>query len=724
MRPCLLTSLLLALAAVPLAGATGVLRNEVPVVTDEAAARAVLDQARKADDLWTILQVEAWAEGRPAWRTSPTFAKEAVIGSPLFAFPSRIQDAWERPDHLAVVTRDRCYRLAPDGRPLSASVRLAVPAVRADLSWSGIAVGTADLRRDGEQWQLSLASAALPEGRVLGTHTVVLDLVREGESHWLDGDLVVADDTSREGWAVAQAVNHGPMPEPRLALLTAAGLKPMPGLQDAKAVGPAGRWLVARRVGAGFVIIDRVGAETPLRTWAPGGGLLAVRTAQGLGLVDEAGDLKPWVPNGALLGPDPDLWTVGCWLVVSSGEGARRPPLEDFLGNRLDAGGTQPETLHLYRWEQLRKDRASPPVESVEGRFRQARAHAFSLLQWRGRQVSLLDLRGERPARTPLAELPAPVQDIRADHHHYQASLADGTRAVIDAAGRLLWQGQVRNCWVRTRRHLLVETGPQAWSLATLDPEAAKRSTVVLSLPAQDWHIAVDGFSRRVVANNGDGWQELDITGKGLRSHLYPPPLVRGRLDPPRCWSEDDLLGRFYRHHGRLLTKAQGLDAPPRESWSPQDALRIGRSAALIDADGFVIRADPARRDKDIRLGRFDDIEVFARARGGSWLFAAQPEGRRLTPHACLDGSLSLADLPADLGCEAIEDPRWRIDQRALAYVIPPSADALAWDDDQAGFRPARLRPTAEGRLLAITASVVLELRPDQLATVSRKVKR
>lgn len=689
---------------------------EPKAVDVKAKVKALLAEALKAEDLWTALQLDAYAQAKLAAKQAVQLGNTEIIGDPLLAFPARIHSVWDRGDAVGVVAGLRYYHLAPDGRPLALSTPLTftpgsggpnAAALSVDGKW--LAYGE---RQRTPTVHMHLVVRAVPGGaeRIRVSMPAVA-------GDYLD-NMVVADD----GSAVMASVFDGDDARPRLFVARSsakgeagAGMgEVVPAYFRPHGIGPDGGWLLAEPWAARnaderqYALIHGAKVELGV-TAASSGGLAAIVTA-----VPEAGFLvkvanaegiTTVLPVPAIMTRSAKLRTVGGWLLVGTGYRGMTEDGVDLLGNPVK-GERQPFTTFAYRWKDLVEPQKAQPVWQSVSNFAISDTEPATAYAWRELQVVEVDFSGSDPQERKFATASGPIYSLDAVHQRLKIVYDDDSAQVLDSKGQTLWLGTGTGYWLQAPEWMVLRTGSGAevaWHVIRLSADPQARSAAKLQLDPGPWEISVDVYGRRVVASTDERWFELDaITGKARRKSA---PGVRA----PLVEMHDSSPGRFTRSYGRLVDKSapaptQGED--PMRRLAPRDAWKVGPALLIYDQSGQVF-APGRKRGPMAAIGTCETGDHFALFKGA---LAIAGTGNLLAA-TFAPGPIIAKDLPVPPPpAEPLPGGSWRIDELTFAS---PKAGTLAWDAVRAGFYPRLLRsPPASPGLLVITASVVIDLDP------------
>jgi hypothetical protein len=670
---------------------------------DKNPLRALHTACAKANDVWTCLQLEAYAKANEQ-KLRPLLGDTAVYGEILYAFPQPIQQHWESPDFIGVTTWERFYLLAPDGRPLAPSVALPPSTHATSLSFNGQCLATIQrFQIDNNESDLLISAR-----RIRDEQETVSGQLHLNEGEWWTG-LTVANDGSATLVGIRTPIKDKGERH-HLELIRNGSMRQIEHMHNPTAVGPNGAWFIGESLRPNNQWMLVCGEQqTPIRSWAVGPGV-AVVLADKLLWVNADGTTEPMRhPFG--IGDQAQLATLGNWLLFGSGYNAKSLQTTDVLGNILTNPGPQPFSTAIYRWEDLIADHGNDAVEIIENVINTVQTETASMFHWQEKQIDVIDLAGRELVRKPFATMPSPVQWMDGRFYRTRVHCQDGTWVIADDQGRELWRGKASGVEIVERNHLFVTSGEKEntkYQLHALDVDAAKRRVVDLALEPGQWWLEMDCWNLQTLAVQPNKWARIDRdTGKvvSMNVAMQAKPGVSGLWDPP---------GRFRRHNARLVVKSRFGDLSPFQHWSPIDAWRLNRTLVVLNEWGNV-SISGKKPGEFLSLGNCNDARGLA-------LGAEQPlvmvdnEGR-------ICGSIvpgpALAGRPADDSKKPREMPPgpWRVSNMEFG---PPRGKSLRWDSARAGFTPRRLRSPDNGNLLVITGSVVIEVDPQAASLIGK----
>ncbi len=670
---------------------------------DVRDVKALQAEAAKANDIWTLIQLEAWAEA-DGTRLRTAIPGVTVIGDPLFAAQRGINKMWDLGSQVVAWAGDRVLVWSDTGRPLRISAKLPIDPNEVDISSHADFIGMVDFE-----------VRALNAVRLPGQLTIAVSEA-SGAARWqttLTGgiserlsDPCVAEDgsaflcTSQTHDATGKAATS------RILVATANGVTQLAAWTEPMAVGPQAKWLIARDP-AGVLTLRVNTVQQPLSLVARGsGGAVVLTTAGVLAIVKADGSLHP-LTLPANPGDGATLTTLGRWLIFGTGSGATTAPGFDLLGNPTLGGAAMPPTVYGWRWQAL--EGPAPEYEAMfVTPFHQFRDHNAAMFLWHDTQINVVDWSGDKPAVRLFAETLAPVDRVDSHFAGAVASLTNGQTQVYDADGKELWTGAVARLWVDHPQWALATRATDTGSnylAVRLTTDLKARQEVSFGLDPAVWRMQISEFGNWALAWQGDGsWQRFHLPSgkmveKGDLTVARPRP---GWVNRP--------VGRFAIDGPRLFAKTQGM--APANDLEPVDAWRVGRSVVVLGANGDV-HVTGRKPNELIEVGRATNASHFMQAREGLVLADAQDQavavlvaGPRLVPvtpaHAVVAEELPVGP--------------WRASQ--LQYV-PPRSGSLEWDVGT-GLSPNRLRNPDNEMLLVPLGSIVLAVDANAAKALGR----
>lgn len=670
-----------------------------------AQAKAVWTDAARQGDAWTCLQLEAWArERKPALRLGSVLADSLVTGEVRFALPAYVTHLTDLGDRIVMATSDRAWVVAPDGRPLQPSVRLQPTGGWQITGHGGAVVGVCRRVRNDGKAALEFGSVALATGAPVAQAR--LDLAPT--QHWGE-ELVVAAD----GSALATImVSEDGLDRMRVRNTLVAVDKRTWIVRECRepfGVGPHGAWLLARGLGNRGYLLVRGDARTAIAAGAAGPGIAGCVIDGKAVLVGAKGADSP-LAGAPAAGEHVGMISVGGWLVMGSGYGAKVMSAGDLLGE--DAGGLvdQPPTLALWRWADLLADPAAKPVTTMPGELSQAHDRPAAIWVWKDKALDLVDLQGDAPVRTRWLEAEAPIAWASSDMHCVRLQHGEPQRSVLYGPDKaVLWSGECQDLRVKRRDLALSDhrdgDGRVSRRLQWLSSDPAKRRTVPVAIAPEADECQVSVYPPDLVLGRGPrrSWWTAGFDGKALDSG--DGDAARPIPDCPE-WNWFAPTGRYYREGARVYEKALGPPAEPLHRLQLADAWRMSSTTMLLQNDGRVLVSGRKR-------GEWSEIGV---AEGAQRLGLIGPlpallreDGRPLS--LMVPGPKLSAIVKGDPAQELPVGGPWRLMDDGR--FTPPRSRQLQWDGDRVGWGWVRLRSPDGSGLFVITASALIELDPD-----------
>jgi hypothetical protein len=725
------TVLAWSLLAAPLArGADAPPVADAKTLTTQALAEAkaqvkqTYNDAQVRADLWTGMQLEAWAaQQKVTLRGAPMLGQSEVYGDPLFACPDEIKMMYDRGDAVEAVTLKRYHVFASDGRPLSCSVPFNQRADHSDFSFTRGFVGVFE-------WDTHEDAPSEWLGRVVATKGdggFQVDNEEPAGWNYGPGDLKVADDGSAMAVPFQREANN----ESKVVVSTAkAKHVEFPGVFAPLGVGAGGAWLLANiweNDGWTPVLITGDNERTKLRAAAMGPGIgAAIAQDGGCYLIDRAGKRSPLILPIAI-GAEPRMSSVGRWLVVASGGNAKSLPTTDFLGVEVANPPVQPESLALFRWDDLLADPKAPAVARFQNPMEVARQVAAGLYLWRGSEIDLLDLSGRQPVTKVFCTVPGDREVAWAWSRRFYTRVAykTGGGAVLDEQGRELWSGDGdADVWGRDVGIVRNGKGQDStWDLAhfALDPKARLNTRLDLGQPGP-WEITYDPDRERWRAILGRQWAIGDKTGKSFASGNGRRSRNDTRIDfnalewPP--------IGRYYSHYARIFVK--GADEPAEaERLCPQDAwMLMGKMVFVLNRDGHLMLTGHKRAGQWSDLGLVDGGARFGFAGVKADELVVTNWDPRVVASFIQGPALKYETTQPLRQAAAPKDDAgpWRV--TSDTQFVQPHGGTMDWSEDHAGFIGRLHSPKDSPYLLVVTPSLVLALEAGAAKLVGTPAKR
>lgn len=685
--------------------------------------RAVWDQAGKGGDLWTVLQAEAAAK-RIDLKLGPALGTaSAVYGDPLWAFPSDLDRLWDKGEVVLVASAGRVYRLAGDGRPLSPSVGFPFGLGSSGVNHEGTIVGAME-KRHGVNTATGVA-LAIPGGEQRLNGAVAL---ANEDSAW--GAVVASD-----GTAIAMTVEFRPEkvpapPNPRVAVIRNRQNDGRPavleGFRDPWAVGPDGRWLLAHETGSYRpMLITAAGPQRIVSGDAGLAGWAAVLNEQRqLALVDPTGAQIEPPPAMGISADRSGLDSIGGWLVVASGAGAKAPALRSLLDEPVQGSRPQPFTLALWRWSALVADPNSEPILIEAPALSRANHEAAAVYTWTGAELSLLDLSGPQPTTRLVLTAPGDIRSADSRYGRIRVRMSDRRWLIADADGRPLWLGTADECDLQDRWWAVASEGKpdvRTFRVIRLAADAAERKEVTQALPPGPWHLHLDRLGRTSSAiQHGQSWVTFDPTSGQVRKEYRLPD------EPYRQygWRVHLASGRFYAVDARVFDHRVSDDGKGPGGFFPIDAWRAGPAMIALCRRGNVVlsggpRSLPGQKSGAwLHLGVNEAAQQFAqRGRGEPCL--RDNDGRVCGVFAA--GPVLIQPARADERTEPVPPGPWRLN--GDQFTPPRQSGIWNWNRAAAGFDARRLRSPDSGGLLVVTPSLVLDLDESAARAVAQPAK-
>jgi len=669
-------------------------------VDPKVQAKNVWLAAAKAGDAWTCLQLESCARTRkPAVLLGSILGESTLIGEPLFSFPKHIDHLADLGDRIVVVSGGRVHVHAVDGRPLQPS-QPAPTGRHYVLGYDGNVLAV--WGREGQAFQLTVVRVADGERLVANSSPLA-------PGHSIGGGLAVA--VADDGSAVAAQIEVEDPVTGHVAystMLATAGVRAARTLElPARlfGLGRRGSWIIAGEASNLTVVVGEARRKAVAAAVGPG---MAACISEGAQLILPDGSYAA-LTGAPALGSEPGMVSVGGWLVMFSGHGAKVISQGDLLGDGPAVEAIQPPTLALWRWADLAADPAAKPVATLIGSLSVVGTHPAALWLWEGKRLDLLDLSGTEPRREEYLQAAVPITWAASNLHCVKLYHDKGVKSLYGPDKAQLYVGQCNDVSVKRRDLALVEwrkEGHFSWSLVRLAADPALRKETRLDLTDQEQGIRVSYTAPDVVVARGERqwWRSITFDGKVIETARDAGPTA---VPPPRCpeWAWYAPMGRFWRDGVRVRAKADPLEADLLGNIELADAWRVGTSTILLEESGRVLVTGRKR-------GEWVDLPAVAPAdrlalSGSTPVLAAGDDLRlvaAISPGPKLEareGLGSLIDLPSG---------SWRIERRWR--FTPPRSRQLEWDGECLGWYPLRLRSPESGGMLIVTPAVVIDLDP------------
>lgn len=686
----------------------------------KAQAKAVWTAAAKSGDVWTCLQVEAWGRKvKAGFRQGSILGESVIIGDPLMAVPEAVEFTHDGVDRVITSSHGWLRVWAPDGRPLQPAVNIGLAGWQKVVGFGGAVIAAVERHRSAATGEaiIDAGSFRIIDGFRLTGMQLALSALQS-----VNGRPSVADD----GSAVACEIHTSDAVTGATTLavhvVNAAKVqRVLPGVR-LEGVGRQASWLCLRDTTGPFLLAgerrtDYLSSPSG-SSFAEGPGLAACVVKKVLMLVGLDGSMKP-IAGGPAIGGDPFIASVGGWLVVGSGNGAKMISQGDLLGENAGVEVDQPPTIALWRWSDLAKDPAAKPLAIELGRCSIASDKSAAIWVWVGSQVDCLDLSGNMPKREPQATSTKPIGWVSTNFVCMHIRNDDGSSVLYDQERREVWSGACTNIEL-TRRDLALVTRTEAagmsYALVRLAPDPALRQEIRLGLPPQEQRLVVSYTAPdQVVASADSSWWRLvgfdgkvQQTGREAGPKAVSPPDIE-----PLGWY--DPHGAFYSLRCRLVAKATGPDEDRAGQFDLRDAWRSGQTIVLLERQGQVL-VSGRKRGEWIDLGNVPEADRIALASGQ--LALVQGHGEETRVLATIDSGPKLNMKPAAEKLAELPPGAWRIDRRN--QFSPPRGKQAEWDTERLGWQPMRLRSPEGGNMLVVTRSVVIDLTPEAARLVSK----
>lgn len=672
-------------------------------VDPKAQAKTVWSEALKQGDAWTCLQLESWARDRkPAVRLGSALGDSAVVGEVRFALPAYVTHICDLGERVVMATAERAWVAAPDGRPVQPSVRLRPVGGWQQTGYGGKVIGTVRRVRHDGKVALEFGAVALADGRPqLETRLELTPVQHWGEELALsyDGKAFATIVVTEDGAERRRTRNVAIAAEKKTWIVGEC--------REPYGIGPAGAWLLARGLGDVGPLLVRGDKRTPIIAGAAGPGIAACIIKDKALLIREDGSEAP-LTDAPALGSSAGMVTVGSWLVLASGYGAKVISEGDLLGENAGGMTEQPSTLALWRWADLAANPAAKPAAFIQGDLSPAYDRAAALWVWKEAGLDLVDLTGEAPVRSRYLDAPAPIRWATSDMHCLRLEFDKPQRFALYGPDKAeLWSGEAQDVQVKRRDVALTthrKDGRPSWRLQWLSADAGKRRSVTVAMPVEADDLQVAVYQPDLVLGRGPNraWWSAGFDGKAIASGDADggPP----RPDCPE-WSWFAPTGRYYREGARVYEKALGTPADAMQRLQLADAWRAGGSVMLLETDGRV-QVSGRKRGEWLDLGAAEGAQRFGLrgpvpvlVRDEAKVVATMASGPKLLPG---DNSTAL-EIP-------LGGP-WRLADEMR--FTPPRGRQLQWDGERVGWGEVKLRSPDGAGMFIVTASALIELDPD-----------
>lgn len=678
------------------------------VAADLRTLRAVQADAAHAGDLWTLLQVEAWAEANRL-PLRPALPGVTVLGDPVFACPVDISWVWDRGHEVIALAGTRLYHWSEQGFPLRPSTPLPFRGHLIDFTSTTDYIGLVNVTG---RWVQQVAVPGRFDFAVCdATGAIRFQHPYPSMPRDTPQEMCIAEDGSALVVASRGTAAAGTDYLQRILLVNSVGVTPLSGWSAPIAVGPEASWLIARDEQNRLML--RSSAEPVLLR-------AAVRGPDQVAVLTEAGALAEVLSSGALRpltlpvtpGADATLVSLGQWLVLASGTDATTAPGIDLLGNPTEGGAPVAPTLYGWRWQDLAPDAVHAAY--FPGQLRVVRDQPAMTFLWQDTQIEQIDWSGDTPQIRVLNEAPAAVASVESRLHGTVATLVDGRLHVLDGHGAPVWTGTVDT--------LTIEH--PGWAIAArttangiryvglrMARENNERREIPFDLEPGAWNVAIDPGGAWAIAWQGDGtWRRLQLP-EGTVSERGDATAVM-----PQAGRSQDPQGRFALRGPRCYAKVDGYPNDAQSQINAIDAWRLGRTVVVLSADGTV-QVSGRRPQEVIEVGRAaGGTELMQSAQGLTVVDA------RGTPLAVLVAGPRLVPVNETMPVPTVEvlpDGPWRVNR--LRYV-PPRSGNLVWNQDH-GVVPHRLRNPDTEVLLVPMGAVVLVADAHAAKTLGRPLE-
>ncbi|MBA3710290.1 MAG: hypothetical protein H0W83_15885, partial [Planctomycetes bacterium] len=530
------TLVLIVAAAIGCAGA------EAGATDLKAVLKASYAEMLKENDLWSAIQVEAIAAAQKIdLRGAPCLAGSDIYGDPTFACPDEVRVISDRGDAICAATSQRLHCFANDGRPLAPSVSYGIRGDTVDIAFDGGAVGVVTFYDNEKQlpdrWRAR--TVGCPSGNVL---------FESEDEEVPESTIDSVAKTASDGSAIAFSLHrHGG--DRHVIVATAKGKRSLPGLFRVRGVGPLASWLVVEDGSENNQLLLLIDRRIRLRSSAVGPGLVAGITDEGKPIVvDRSGKVEPLVlPIG--LGNAPAMATVGRWLVVSSGEGARSLDNTNLLGEPMGEAPVQRNTMALFRWDDLVGDIHARALYTYENQLQIAQAQCAALYLWHDKQVDLLDLTTRQPVVKTIGRFPKIVDWVDGRRSATLVAVRDTGMVILDAQNQEVAVDPTFVDFIVLHKSWAVakhgKQGDRSYFLVKLATDPTQRSAQQLKLTAEEWTFRLDGRRNRLCAEAERKWIEFDLAGEEI---ARGNPVNRPNYESP-TWPA---VGRFCNLGGRV----------------------------------------------------------------------------------------------------------------------------------------------------------------------------
>ncbi len=656
-------------------------------------------------DLWSALLWEKWAENQGR-RSSGNMLENGIsmMGSPTFALPEDVHGLKDRGATVEVVTKRRWYCFAADGHPCKVPIAFGMDTVEAAAySFDPGYVSAIGYKYNAPSGSIEWHQRCFrtDNGALVFETSDEEDRVTDAHSF----DPIMADD----GSAVALAWHN--LQGSWISVTTAHEANHRyQNVSQPIGVGRGGSWLVASRYDDNKPVkVLVVGDQTTtLRAVACGPGVAVIMLPDNhTELVGLDGKRTPIsLPIG--VGENPQLETVGDYLVVGSGQNAVSLDNTDFFGVPLRDPPRQPDLVAVVRWKDVLAGR--PRVcASYPGLLTIDLHHSAAFHTWKERQAQWVDCAGPAPQARPFYQAAERIHWVGPLRLLTLVNFGDKQNALVDEGGHELWQGE-GNVTVFSSDLALVTEGDSdpSYTLIHLSADPKARTSVRLKPGSGWWDFVADPFRRIVVADKDGTWIKYSYAGEQIAEGghgKFWPDLLLPVVMP----------GRYCYAGGRLIDKFNGIaDAKVEDHLLPMDAYlvpcsRSGVALVVLERFGEVARFMRARRAWEWQdAGPCEFGYQFAMTQRERSLVISATDRAHILAEV-MDANVNLNE-SRDRTDDLPPGP-WRV--MDLSFV-PRNSNTLTWSDDAIGFHPLRLRSperiASPDPLLVITASMVLSV--------------
>jgi len=662
-------------------------------------------------DLWSAYEYGLWAKAQGVELPS-AFLDGYICGDPGFATPNEVSSIKDCGELIQVVTRARWHCFAPDGHPITSSFPLGLTPGRVAYGFGTTALGAIMVNGpNGDNigaWKLR--TYGLPAGNVI----LETDNLEKGATF---SDCSVAAD----GSAFTMTCYSQQLGRSWLLTATAANNHiEVDDLYNPIGVGPNGAWVLAhRREGEWdrpcLILNDK--DITPLQAAAAGPGIGAILTPDGqCQLVNKNGSFTPLILP-VNIGKNATMATVGRYLVIGSGTGAKSADDTDIMGQPMAIPPDQPETLACFQWKDLLADPQNAKWRCYTGPLAVDLDQPAGLFLWKDRTLSRLDLSTATPRLRPFSTMAQHITWAWTSHYWTVVNQGDALSSIINDQGQELWSGEGQ-VDVQNPQTAVIRVGNDNNPICHIvhlstDPKLRTDGVVEATRNAD---ILCPPFNDQVLVTQNDvagHWHMVGFDGKmlpisGVKEKGEYAPLLNAAASD----------GRFYSVYGRTFLKAAKDPSIDKMLW-PRDAYTVDNNMLVLTWQGHVLRytggehgmqvIDMGVADHGTRFGLDHQIPVVI---DGGKMIRARFDSDSLVP----EEQRSWGD---DVGPGLMQVQNGRFNS---FNFIPPGLTQCTWTDQQIGFNPLQLRscPDDPG-LVVVTYSLVVWLPHDLLSIFETK---